>query len=129
MPSSNRSCHTRNANRSQRAAASRAVLGSADIPQHECGHVIALYGAGGELANAGQDAIEEVGHALLAELAGALDQALFPVLFTREAERLCDPVAEGDEDIARRHADGFFLERGVLEQAENEAARLEALDA
>src|SRR5688572_10231030 len=118
MPWSKRSCQMRNASTSQRAAASRAPPRSPDIPKHERGHIVALHGTGGELAHAGEDALEQLGYALVAELRCALEEAFLVVLFPDKAQGLGHPVAEGHEDVARRHVHRLLLERGMLEEAE-----------
>src|SRR5688500_1050312 len=97
-----------------------------DIPDDERRHIVALHGTDGERAHAGEDRVEELRDALLAVRFDAFQQPSLAVLLPRSAQRLRDAVAEGHEQVAGLEIDRFLLENGVLEEAEDQAALVEA---
>src|SRR5256885_3418008 len=103
--------------------------GSAVIADHHDRYIVALRRAGAERVHVGDERIE---HLLrrLAEVRGrAGEEPVVGELLVLGIHRLGHAVAEGDDQIAGLQRDGFFLERRLLEQAEDHAAFFQAADA
>src|SRR5262245_18918061 len=98
------------------APSGRALAVEAD---HERRDVVALHGANGELANAGEDGVEDLARAFLPVRLDAGEQTVLAVLLARRAQRLGDAVAERDEEVTGMDRDRVLFEARVLEEPED----------
>jgi len=106
------------------------VLGlDAVVTNQNGGHVVALRLAGAEGVDVGKQRVEYLLRGFAEMGIGAGDQAIVGELLALGVHRLGDAVAEQHNQIAGLELERFLFERGVVEEPQHDAARLQPADA
>src|SRR6185436_15543675 len=92
-------------------------------------NVVALIRAAAERADVGEERVEHFRRRLAEVGADAGDEPLVTEFLALLVHRLANAVTERHQQISRLEADRFLIVRGVLEQAEDNAAGFETTDA